>query len=84
MLQWGAVTVAAEPAVASVTFPTPFTTAVYSLPVGTRIANSGGLDDNHNFAQLYGTPTTTGFVVKNQYVGGGNVQIVAHWFAVGK
>lgn len=84
ILQWGEDTVGPEPATTTITYPIAFPTAIYSITTSTQIANTGGLDDNHNFVQVYGDPTLTQFVAKNQQTNGGNVSITVRWMAIGK
>lgn len=82
LMQWGSVSVGPEPSFVTVSFPVAFGT-VYQVIPGTQRPGSGSYDQ-HGYAQLYGDPTTTSFIVVNQSPSGVNSDIVCRWSAFGR
>jgi len=81
IVQWGTLTLPAEDgSTETVTFPVAFPTAVLSLTTSSEIPTR---TDDHSFAHIVGTPALDEFEITNQLVGGGNIDIVARWIAIG-
>lgn len=87
IFQWGIVTVPPESSGGSgevdVNFPMEFPTSLLSITTSTQISDAPAASDSHNFVQIRGNPTKSGFRARNQWVGLTNSEIIVRWMAVG-
>lgn len=82
IMQWGRTGSMNGNSDAAVTFPTPFTNACF-MATATADVTGNGIDQDDNFAQVYGT-SKTGMTVRRDFGGGTNSgNGFCFWFAIG-